>query len=165
MTKEIKLTHGKYTIVDDGDFERLNQYKWRASIHPHTCYVNRSIKNKDGKWKMISMHHEIIGIKEGFITDHINGNGLDNRRCNLRHVTPRQNTQNLHRVKSSKYPGVCWCKASSRWISVIGIKKTKKYLGSFLDEEDAYYAYCRAVEDIGETVIKGKYARVGSEIT
>ena len=105
MAKKIELTQGKFAIVDDGDFEWLNQHKWSAQKGRNTYYAIRGVR-ENGKHKRIYMHIEILGKKNGLQIDHMNGNGIDNRRTNLRHVTSRQNRQNLHINKSSKYPGV-----------------------------------------------------------
>ena len=152
IMKEIPLTQGKVALVDDEDYERLNQFKWCAHKQHNTFYAKRWISSK----AMINMHHEIIGYPlEGFMTDHENGNGLDNQRYNLRHVTNRQNCQNKRngKKKTSQFPGVCWKKQSQRWVAEIQIKGKKKYLCGFVDENDAFEAYKQAVNDISEKVI------------
>lgn len=87
----------------------------------------------------ISMHRVIMNTPKGMETDHINGNGLDNRRENLRIVTRRENQQNRHGFKTSKYPGVS--KVKNRWTAHIHINKKQNYLGSFKDEEKAARRY------------------------
>jgi len=94
------------------------------------------------------MHKKIMEKKEGYKIYHINGKELDNRRENLRHVTNRQNQQNLHIKKSSKYPGVGWHKKMGKWRARTRISGKQVYLGDFTKEIDAYHAYCNAVNKL-----------------
>lgn len=142
--KQIPLTQGLFAIVDDVDYELLNQWKWYAHKNGRVFYATRHIS----KTKSLKMHQEIIGETPGFVCDHINGDGLDNRRDNLRTVTNRQNLQNRHVESSSKYPGVHWHKAIRRWQAQITINGYRKYLGVFISEEDAYATYLKAVSDL-----------------
>lgn len=104
--KEISLTQEKVALVDDDLYEELNQFKWHAHKMRNTLYAVRHSPTINGKRPIIRMHHEIIGVPPtGFMTDHENGCGTDNQRENLRHVTNRQNQQNLkNKKKTSKYP-------------------------------------------------------------
>jgi hypothetical protein len=93
MAKQIPLTQGKFAIVDDADYEWLIQRKW---------YAYDAQKGK-GKWYArcsqsvkVDMHRVITNAPKGMDVDHINGNGLDNRRSNLRVCTRTQNQQNIH---------------------------------------------------------------------
>ena len=89
--RRIKLTRGKYAIVDVEDFEKLNQYKWHSS---HDGYAKRAVYNKANKGKRqaeVYMHKMVCPAPEGMIVDHINRNSLDNRRANLRVATQKQN--------------------------------------------------------------------------
>lgn len=148
--REIELTQGLYALVDDEDYEELNKFKWHAVKFRNSYYAARSVTLPNGKTRKLLMHQQIIGKKDGYVIDHINGNGLDNRRCNLRHVTIRQNGQNLHIKKSSIYPGVNWHKNDKKWEAKIAIDGKRKHLGSFDNEEDAFRAYCKALETINE---------------
>ena len=153
--KEIQLTQGQVTLVDDADCERLNQWKWYALKSRRTFYVARMSSRVNGKRHTIYMHHEIIGKPpKGFIADYKNGQGIDNQRSNLRHVTFRQNNQNLKNVeKTSQYPGVCWDKERQKWMAKITINRITKNLGRFLVEIDAFDIYQQAVNILGQTVI------------
>lgn len=155
--KKITLTQNQVAFVDDEDFERLNQFKWHTYKSQNTFYARRNLPRVKGKQTGIYMHHEVIGKPpEGFETDHHDGNGRNNRQNNLRHVTARQNGQNLHCKKSSQYSGVCWHKGAKKWMARIGINGIDKYLGLFANELEAFTAYKQAVENIGEKVIGDK---------
>ena len=154
--KKIQLSQGKVAIVDDDDFEWLSEWKWYAHKHWNTFYVWRSTNTKLGeKRKTIQMHRLILGLQrgDGKIVDHINHNGLDNRKCNLRIVTNSQNCMNQRPAKnfSSKYKGVSWRTSRKKWRAQIKLNKKTIYLGGFNSEEDAARAYNRkAIELFGE---------------
>lgn len=153
--KEIPLAKELVALVDDADYEYLNCRKWGVAKTGNVFYAKRTIKTLNGKETTVFMHIEIIGKKEGYETDHINGNGLDNQRHNLQHVTHRQNLQNIHTKTSSKYPGVSWYKTTSKWRACIWIADKLKHLGYFTDELAAFHAYNKAVNELGEIIIKG----------
>jgi len=139
----IPLTQGKFTVVDDKDFGELSKYKWCAHKGHNTYYACRSIST-NGKATLIRMHQQLLGKKEGLEIDHVDGDGLNNQCHNLRHVTRRQNMQNIHGVKSSKYSGVTWQKNRKKWLARIEINGTRKYLGLYSDEHEASLAYRNA---------------------
>lgn len=156
--KKILLTQEKFALVDDEDFEKLNQYKWFAHKAGNSFYAERKSPIVNGKRIIIKMHHEIIGYPpKGFEVDHKNGDGLFNLKSNLRFVTRRQNCQNrknqIRRKKTSQYPGVSWDKRDQKWLSMIQINGILKNLGLFTSEFKAFNAYRQAVESLGETVI------------
>ena len=153
--REIQLTQGKVAQVDDEDFEELNQFKWFARKLRNTYYVGRnSIYVSGEKRKVIDMHCIIIGKLKGLQTDHIDGNGLNNQKNNLRFVTKRQNNQNRkNQIRTSEYPGVCWEKRRKKWRSRITINRIEKHLGYFESEIDAFNVYRQAVNAIGEKVV------------
>lgn len=142
--KLIPLTQGKFAIVDDEDYELLNQYKWYARKERktgNTYYAMRNSTNPDGRRITVLMHKFLTSYSR---TDHINGNGLDNRRENLREVTHRQNIQNSVRQKgkiSSAYKGVRLHKSSNKWQSRISVEGKAINIGYFDDEIVAATAY------------------------
>lgn len=141
-------------VVDKEHFDYLNKWKWYAHKSRNTFYAERTERTVSGKRILVQMHHEIIGKKEGLVVDHVNGNGLDNRRENLRLITNRQNTQNRHTERDSKYPGVGWSKYNKKWCARIRINNDRLHLGYFINEADAYRAYCDASKEItGDDVI------------
>lgn len=78
----IPLTQGLCSVVDRKNYERLSQYKYHAKRYGKYWYAARKV---DGRTHF--MHWDILPLRDGFITDHINGNGLDNREENLRYAT------------------------------------------------------------------------------
>ncbi len=151
--KTIELTKGQVALVDDADFETLNQYNWCARYDKKMgqYYAYRNSMKSDGlaKRKTISMHRQILGITDPKIDcDHLNHDTLDNRRTNIRAVSHRTNTCNLKKKPqcTSMYSGVYWNKKNEMWVARIEINNKLKYLGQFEDEETAaiHYivAYC-----------------------
>lgn len=147
--KEIKLTQGQVALVDDEDFEYLNQFKWFAAKNGNYTYARRNIR-VNGKRTKIFMHQVIMNGKN---IDHANRNGCDNRRFNLRFSNKSENSMNCKKQdnKSSIFKGVCLDKKSLKWRSNIKINGKQKYLGNFNFEKDAALAYNKkAIEFFGE---------------
>jgi hypothetical protein len=144
--KEIPLTQGKFALVDDEDFEWLSQWRWHFD---HKGYAIR-----DTQEHTIYMHRLIANIPEGLFTDHINGNGLDNRRKNLRPCNTAQNSANqrIRKDNTSGYKGVTWDTERKIWAAqchTVGRKHI--FLGRFENIEDAARAYDKkAIELHGE---------------
>jgi len=141
--KIIPLSQGKFALVDDEDFEELSKHKWYACKNRNTYYARRGTRI-NGKVKLIRMHQQLLGQKSGLVIDHHDGDGLNNQRHNIKHVTQRENLQNRHRNTSSKYPGVCWNKQMEKWHASIHINGKRKYLGLYPNEYEAYLAYRNA---------------------
>ena len=95
--KVISLTQDKVALVDDEDYERLNQFKWYARWNNQRFYACRKIKTSNGQ-KIEHMHRVIAITPHGLDTDHKNGDSLDNQKDNLRWASRAQNMQN------QKYP-------------------------------------------------------------
>lgn len=147
----IKLNKNMITLVDDDVFEYLNQWRW-------SCSKNYVIRHglENGKYKTIYMHRVVNCTPDGYDTDHINGDKLDNRKCNLRAVTKSQNNCNKSKQSNntSGYKGVSWHKGSNSWQSYIKINGKVRFLGYFKEREDAAKAYNSASNQI-----HGKYGR------
>ena len=156
MTKEIPLTKGGVALVDDEDYERANQYKWRAQKIKRHWYAFSWVNTPLGREKT-TLHRFLLNAKRGEYCDHINMDGLDNRRCNLRIVTNVQNTWNAKkRSKSkSKYKGLAWDKRLNQWQVGIKVDGKRIFFGRFSDEEDAAHAYDEAARKY-----RGEYARL-----
>jgi hypothetical protein len=148
--RRIPLTQGKYAIVDPEDFERLNKHKWHAVKNGNTFYAIRCF-GPAKKTTYIRMHREIINPPDHLVVDHINHNGLDNRKANIRPATRSQNNFNRLIIKredsSSKYKGVSWRKRRKRWHARIHVNGEYKFLGYFKDEIHAAKAYDKAAKE------------------
>lgn len=133
----IPLTRGMYTIVDERDFTKLSKYNWFARKSDRNYYAFRTV----GK-KHIRMHRAITHAPKGMVVDHIDHDGLNNRRSNLRVCTIKQNSRNARSHKgTSRYKGVYWLKRNSKWTAEILCDGKKKFLGYFKNEIDAALAY------------------------
>lgn len=141
--KYIPLTNGKRAIVDDEDFYRVSFVKWHYLKSKNTNgYATRSGR-VNGRLTTIRMHHVVFGRK--VMIDHINGNGLDNRRTNLRECTHQQNCANRQPSKNmvrkmSPYRGVGWDSKKSKWKAFMYFKGKAINLGWYKDEKDAAIA-------------------------
>jgi len=154
--KKIKLTQGKYTLVDDADFDWLNQWKWHAIRYGQKYYAARSSKTVRGSRYKILMHRIILNIPKNMETDHINNNGLDNQLENLRMVTKSQNQMNSKSRKNDFiYKGISWHKASKKWEVQISLNKKSIYIGLFDNPRYAAMAY-----DINAKALFGEFARL-----
>lgn len=144
--KQIPLSKGFFAIVDDEDFEWLSKIKWHALPRKLTTYASLSwdIQNKR---RGTVMHRYIMGIEyqKGVFVDHINGNGLDNRRQNLRICTLIQNLYNkrLSPRNKSGFKGV-YNGESGKWHARIGVHSKSYPLGVYDTPEDAARAYNKA---------------------
>jgi hypothetical protein len=150
--KTIQLTRGKVAIVDDEDYESLSKHKWCFNIG----YAARGVK-KNGKQSRIWMHRVINKTPKGMVTDHIDGNGLNNQKSNLRSCTHYQNIHNtkMHKDNASGMKGISWSRRDKRWQAQIMVKGQRISLGSHTTAQSAYAAYCDAC-----TKLHGDFARV-----
>jgi hypothetical protein len=142
--KEIKLTKCQVALVDDEDFEKLSKFTWYAQKRPYTYYAQSSIKI-NGKWKRLHMHREILGLSRDDcrIADHIDRDGLNNRRSNLRIVNKSINNLNSRMFcnNESGYRGVYKQKDCNRWRASISKNKKAFYIGLYKTPELAALAY------------------------
>ena len=136
--KCISLPQDKVTIVDEYDYDWLNQWKWHCDKKDYViAYDGGGRKNA----RYIRMHRVITNVSNNLQVDHINGDTLDNRRCNLRICTNQQNHRNKSKnFGNSLYKGVAWHKKAKKWEAYIKYNK-KNHLGLFLTQEEAALAY------------------------
>lgn len=157
MVKTIPLTQGKIAIIDDDDYEKLNKFKWCSQKdHQYTRWYAIRKKLINGKWKLILMHREILKAKRGIYIDHINHNGLDNRKINLRLCTGSQNQKNrgLQKNNTSGLIGVSFNKEIRKWSAYIIKDKHQIFLGIFDDKEEAGHVVDKkAIELFGDFAI------------
>ena len=145
--RRIYLGEGKFTIVDEQDYYRYNDFSWSPQKKSRTYYAIRVISNCEKTLRIVSLHREIMNEPKGLLVDHKNGDGLDNRRANLRTATRFDNIHNRRKRKtktSSRYTGVHIDKETGRWVVRIRNRGKRIWLGSFAEEEEAAKAYDRA---------------------
>lgn len=142
--KEIQLTRGFITQVDDEDYEYLNQFNWHILVKGNNIYATTTKKNsKDIGTRL--MHRWIMKNPKGMFIDHKDGNGLNNQKNNLRVCTVGQNNMNRFITwGKSRYKGPV--KYKNRWAAFISLDNKNTYLGSFKEEIDAAKAYDKAAK-------------------
>lgn len=147
--RAIKLTKGKFATVDDEDYEWLNQNTWHVSESARTDYA----LSHPSKNIRLSMHRVLLDCPEGMEIDHIDGNGLNNQKSNLRIVTRRENCQNLHPKKFkkvSKFPGVSFHTVTQTWYPRARVGEggsVVKSRGYYKTEEEAHEAYLKIIKE------------------
>lgn len=150
--------------VDDEDYARLSTFRWRVGRKSprRKQYVMRTSR-LNGKRATALMHREIIGqIPNGMCVDHINGNTLDNRRCNLRLVTLAQNSayQSIRSDNTSGFKGVTYHKHHKKWNAHISKNGSQVSLGYFRNKEEAARAYdAAAIVHYGEFALTNAMIR------
>lgn len=138
--REISLTNTDRVFIVDGDnYEWLSRRKWRASKESYVV---------TGKGDRVMVHRLIMQASKEECVDHINGNTLDNRRCNLRIANRSQNGQNRHRQKNntSGYRGVI--RKNRKWLAAIRHNYRSIYLGVHVNKIDAALAYNRKAKEL-----------------
>jgi len=166
---ESKKHGSKKILIDTEDWDRLKGYTWSLSVIKRngTCYAKTQIFHPDGGWipckrdgrrrrkTVLLLHHLILGKpKRGMVTDHINHNGLDNRKENLRFATLSQNAANCQKKKgtTSQYLGVSlYTRGEPMWHAKISCNNKRIHIGYFICEHQAALAYNKkAIELHGE---------------
>lgn len=150
--RTVQLTRGMNTLIDEEDFPLVGVFRWNSlpSATAGRFYAVRNKRADHGKQRRVFMHRVIHGAKDSLRVDHRNGDGLDNRRDNLRDATPRQNIQNQRRaVGISRFKGVA--RAGTYWRARIRVDGKLIQLGCHRTEEAAAKAYDKAAsEHFGE---------------
>lgn len=153
--KQIQLTQEKVALVDDVDYDVLGQYKWHTLQRRHIFYAGRSVTIAKNKRRLERMHRVILGLQpnDKREIDHVDGNGLNNQRENLRRCTVTQNhqSQRKRKVGTSRYKGVRWYPRDCKWYSHIRVNGKGIHIGSFNLETDAARAYdSAAIKNFGD---------------
>lgn len=147
--KEIQLPHGMVALVDNEDFDKINAFAWNFIKKGNVFYAWR-FERKDEygsrRRRRVQMHHMIVGHPGKLVVDHINHNGLDNRKCNLRIVPKRENHMNPIRKNKTGFVGVY--KNYHKYVTNIRINGRKKCIGSFNTPEEAHAAYITKYNEI-----------------
>lgn len=138
----------RFALVDTADFTDLSRHWWSFTR-------GYAVRSESGS--AVFMHRQILGLDAGQAVDHVNGNRLDNRRCNLRVATQAQNMANLGLSdrNTSGFKGVSWNKRDRRWQATISINNKARNLGYYELDVDAAHAY-----DAAARVLRGAFARL-----
>lgn len=142
--KLIPLTQGLFAIVNDDDYQELSKHKWYAHKQHGPVYAERK-QTIDGRQVTVKMHRAIMG-NLGEVIDHIDGNGINNVRSNLRFASHSQNACNRKTMSNNTtgQRGVVFVKGANKWRATISKKGVRKNLGYFASFQDAKEAYIKA---------------------
>ena len=141
----VPLTQGYEAIIDAADVPLVCGFNWHACPAPGTLYANRTDYSKNNQ-VTVAMHRIIMSQPKGLMIDHQDGNGLNNRRNNLRLATSSQNNCNsrIRIDNTSGLKGIFLVKKTGKWRARITVNKKENHLGYFLSKKEAYAAYCAA---------------------
>lgn len=155
----IPLTKGYTAIIDACDVHLVSEFYWRAKEDGRRVYAARNVEIGKGKRRLMLLHRAITDAPKGSQVDHINRDGLDNRRCNLRVCTNTENQWNggPRADNTSGFRGVTWHKQNKGWHARIRCRGKVYSLGVFRNPEDAHAAYCSARKELF-----GEYAQDNS---
>lgn len=150
--KELSLTSGQFALIDDVDYDKVSSRRWHAYKSSNSWYCRTNI----GK-KHISLHAFLFPVPKGFVVDHIDGNGLNNQRANLRQATQAENMRNQrpHRDSRSPYKGIWRIPGAKTWGVQIWNGRKRNYVGSFVDPLEAAKVY-----DFIAIQVFGQFAKV-----
>lgn len=158
MTKELILSKGYVALVDDEDFERASQFKWSAAIRKGctTLYASAYLGGGRANRRTELLHRFILSAAKGVQVDHIDGNGLNCTRQNLRLATISQNRRNRGKTVSNKsgFKGVYWHKDKQKFAAQIKLDAKLIHLGKFNSAEEAARAY-----DVAAKKYHGDFAK------
>ncbi len=158
---EIPLTQGKFALVDAEDFAAVSLWSWCAikGRKGVSWYAHANTEKAGGGRRYVKMHRYVLQPLAGLEIDHVDGDGLNNRRSNLRISTRQENSRNVprHRDGSSRFKGVSWYRRDSCWRSCITVNDRQIHLGYFQDEAEAAAAY-----DAAAVRLFGEFARLNS---
>jgi hypothetical protein len=139
MSQQIPLSQGTFALVDDDTYAQLKPHEWFLSGPGYAV----GFVPVNGKFTLTYMHRLVLKAKPEQLVDHINGDPLDNRRCNLRFATPQQNGQNkqLNSLSQTQLKGVGWHKRRCKYHARIQLQGLRYHLGFFDDPQEAALAY------------------------
>ena len=143
--RRIPLTRGKFALVDTADYYHLVKYKWTVQSNANTSYASGKVAGKVTK-----MHRLIMNAPADLLVDHIDHNGLNNCRSNLRLCTPAQNARNSvsRKGSTSRYKGVSWSRERKKWAASIQFNRKIYQLGYFQSHFAAARAYDKKAKEL-----------------
>ncbi len=139
---DLILTQGKVALLDDRDWLIGELFSWYAVSERGRWYAAAHRPGGQGTHCKLKLHRVVADATEGEMVDHVNGNGLDNRRANLRLCTNALNQQNAGgRGGSSRYKGVSWVAGRGQWRVAFNFAGRTHFVGYYADEREAASAY------------------------
>lgn len=155
----LKLSNGMVVLISNRDLAWARGFRWHCLRSTDTLfYAGANCRLAAGVWRLRSMHRLLLGLADPAVkVDHIDGNGLNNCRWNLRLATNQQNLANAGPMEggTSRFKGVSWHKRAGRWQAHHYGGGRSRYLGLYYTEEGAALAYDRAARELF-----GEYARL-----
>jgi hypothetical protein len=151
----VPLTKGYEAIIDAADVPLVEGFNWCSHVKPRAVYAVRTDFSGPAQ-RTVRLHRTIMGEPDGFEVDHRDGDGLNNRRTNLRIATSSQNKHNqrLNTRNSSGFKGVSWFTRLRKWQARIAVNGKAVYLGSYRCSTAAHFAYAKASREL-----HGEYGR------
>lgn len=160
--KSVHLPGGYVAFVDDDLWPLVRLYTWHVAKSRNTYYAWTNVRHPEKEelaYTRKGMHQLVMGTQlgDGQQIDHVDGNGLNNQRSNLRFATTQQNMANRQAMSggSSSYKGVHWDKRTQKWRAQISVNGKQRHLGVFTDELEAAQAYDKAALEA-----HGEFARL-----
>ena len=143
----VPLTKGYEAIIDAADVPLVSAWNWYATVGYSTVYARRDIQ-RAGERKYIRMHQVILCIEDDRTPDHIDRNGLNNRRANLRPATPlmQRDNQDISIANKTGFKGVSWDASRKKYRATTKRGGKSRHLGYFLTPEIAHEAYLKAMK-------------------
>jgi len=133
--KEILITQGKVALIDDEDYDRVANIKWVAVRNRRIWYAYRWSKGGEKNRHKIWMHRLIMNTPKGMVVDHIDHDGLNNQKHNLRNCTQKENKLNSRGSSKTGYLGVYFCRNTI--IAQVYINGKNKHIGNFKTVQEA----------------------------
>lgn len=144
----VPLTQGYEAIIDAADVPLVEGRNWSATENGGIIYARSNLSGKNRNYSRNYMHRLLMGNPPRKKVDHRDGNGLNNRRGNLRSATHAENicNQKTRTNNTSGFKGVSWNKRAGKWVANIRVDGKSQYLGLFVCPVEAHAAYCEASE-------------------
>lgn len=148
----LPLTRGYVAVIDAADVPLVSGRKWYAWVSSRNDTLVYALSDKKARKDRVCLrlHRVLTACPDGLEVDHIDGNGLNNRRANLRIATRSENARNtgLNARNSSGRKGVSWCKRTRRWVAFIQHCGSTRFLGRFFEIDEAAAAYAKASAEL-----------------